>query len=133
MIWRLQEHLSAVMASERFDDFKSNLSCSSYVLLGLPLLLPPTTNKLSTLLTGAATCLLRTWPNHLNLPSLTFAEMGATPRVILKTLFGILSNNVRPHDHRNILISAASNLLSSDFFIAQHSEPYNIAGLIVDL
>ncbi|KAL6502461.1 hypothetical protein OROHE_024466 [Orobanche hederae] len=34
---------------------------------------------------------------------------------------------MRPPDQRNILISAASNLLSSDFFIAQHSEPYNIA------
>ncbi|KAL6506682.1 hypothetical protein OROHE_022514 [Orobanche hederae] len=116
------------MASERFKAFKSNLNCSSHVLLGLPLLLPPSTNKLSTLLTGAEACLLRTWPNHLNLPSLTFAEIGATSSAFLKTPFGILSNNVRPHDHRSILISAASNLLSSDFFIAQHSEPYNIAG-----
>ncbi|KAL6584735.1 hypothetical protein OROMI_004024 [Orobanche minor] len=108
------------MASERFKAFKSNFSCSSHVLLGLPLLLPPTTNKLSTLLTGAEDCLLRTWPNHLNLPFLAFAEMGATSSAYLNTPFGILSNNVRPHDHRNILISAASNLLSRDFFIAQH-------------
>ncbi|KAL6547702.1 hypothetical protein OROHE_009407 [Orobanche hederae] len=121
------------MASERFKAFKSNLSCSFHVLLGLPLLLPPTTNKLSTLLTGAEACLLRTWPNHLNLPSLAFAEMGATSSAYLKTPFGILSNKVRPHDHRNILISATSNLLSSDFFIAQHSEPYNIASLVADL
>ncbi|KAL6574293.1 hypothetical protein OROHE_001197 [Orobanche hederae] len=121
------------MASERFKAFKSNLSCSSHVLLGLPLLLPPKTTKLSTLLTRAEACLLRTWPNHLNLPSLTFAEIGATSNDSLKIPFGILSSKVRPHDHRNILISAASNLLSSDFFIAQHSEPYNIAGLIVDL
>ncbi|KAL6584228.1 hypothetical protein OROMI_003517 [Orobanche minor] len=40
-MWRLQEHLSTVMASERFKAFKSNLSCSSHIL-GLPLLLPPT-------------------------------------------------------------------------------------------
>ncbi|KAL6557959.1 hypothetical protein OROMI_018309 [Orobanche minor] len=115
------------MASERFRAFKSNFSCSSHVLLGPPLIHPPTTNKLSTLLTGAEACLLRTCPNHLNLPSLAFAEMDATSSAYLKTPFGILSNNVRPHDHRNILISATSNLLSSDFFIAQYSEPYNIA------
>ncbi|KAL6577630.1 hypothetical protein OROMI_009958 [Orobanche minor] len=59
--------------------------------------------------------------------------MGATSSAYLNTPFEILSNNVRPHDHRNILIPAASNLLSSDFFIAQHSEPFNIADLIADL
>ncbi|KAL6545164.1 hypothetical protein OROHE_009829 [Orobanche hederae] len=121
------------MTSERFKAFKSNLSRSSHVLLGLPLLLPPTTNIFSTLLTGAEACLLQTCPNYLNPSSLAFAEMGVTSRAYLKTPFGILPNNVRPHDHRNILISATSNLLSSDFFIAQHSESYNIAGLIVDL
>ncbi|KAL6547684.1 hypothetical protein OROHE_009389 [Orobanche hederae] len=115
------------MASDRFKAFRSNLICSSHVLLGLPLLLPPTTIKLSTLLTGAVVCLLRTWPNHLNLSSLNFAAMGATSSTLLKTMFGILSNIVRPHEQRNILISSASNLLSSDFFIAQHSESYNIA------
>ncbi|KAL6561436.1 hypothetical protein OROMI_017037 [Orobanche minor] len=56
--------------------------------------------------------------------------MGATSSTLLNTPFGILSNIVRPHDQRNILISAASNLLSSDFFIAQHSQPYNIADWI---
>ncbi|KAL6560598.1 hypothetical protein OROGR_004157 [Orobanche gracilis] len=121
------------MVSDRFRAFKSNISCSYYDLLGRPLLLPPTTNRLSTLLTGAETSLLRTCPNHLNLTSLTFAEMGVTSSTFLKTLFGILSIIVRPHDQRNILISAASNLLSSDFFIAQHSESYNIVRLIAAL
>ncbi|KAL6507859.1 hypothetical protein OROGR_024054 [Orobanche gracilis] len=133
LICRLQDHLSTVIVSDRFRAFKSNLNCSSHDLLGLPLLLSPTTKKLSTLLNGAEASLLRTCPNHLNLPSLTFAEMGATSSTFLKNLFGILSIIVRPNDQRNILISAAANLLSSDFFIAQHSEPYNIAGLIAAL
>ncbi|KAL6521551.1 hypothetical protein OROGR_018120 [Orobanche gracilis] len=132
-MWRLQEHLSTVIVSDRFRAFKSNLNCSSHDLLGLPLILPPTTNRLSTLLIRAEASLLRTCPNYLNLPSLTFAEMGATSSTFLKTSFGILSIIVRPHDQRNILISAASNLLSSAFFIAQHSNPYNIAGLIAAL
>ncbi|KAL6552511.1 hypothetical protein OROHE_007875 [Orobanche hederae] len=111
------------MVSDRFKAFNLILAAPP-TISSVCLSSSPTTNKLSTFLTGAEACLMRTWPNHLNLSSLTFAEMGATSSAFLKIPFGILSNIMRPHDQRNILISTASNLLSNDFFIAQ--KPYNI-------
>ncbi|MFS7969617.1 hypothetical protein Hanom_Chr09g00811301 [Helianthus anomalus] len=55
------------MFSERCNFCKSCLIRSSQVILGLPLLLLPSTSRVSTTLTGSIVCLLFTCPNHLNL------------------------------------------------------------------
>ncbi|KAL6505379.1 hypothetical protein OROGR_025196 [Orobanche gracilis] len=102
------------MVSDMFRAFKSNLSCSSHDLLGLSLLLPlpPIDSQLSSAEQRSVSY------GRAQTISISLAEMGTTSSTFLKTLFVILSIIVRPHDQRNILISAASNLLSSDFFIA---------------
>ncbi|MFS8011310.1 hypothetical protein Hanom_Chr14g01307541 [Helianthus anomalus] len=61
------------MFSERCNLCKSCLIRSSQVILGLPLLLLPSTSRVSITLTGSIVCLLFTCPNHLNLPSFIFA------------------------------------------------------------
>ncbi|MFS8009125.1 hypothetical protein Hanom_Chr14g01280871 [Helianthus anomalus] len=48
--------------------------------------------KFSTALTGAIVCLLFTCPNHLNLTSLIFSNILATPTLSLKTSFLIRSS-----------------------------------------
>ncbi|MFS7916917.1 hypothetical protein Hanom_Chr03g00182981 [Helianthus anomalus] len=57
------------MSSERCKYSKSCLIRSSQFIFSLPLLLLPSIMSFSTVLTVAATCLLLTCPNHLNLPS----------------------------------------------------------------
>ncbi|MFS7981875.1 hypothetical protein Hanom_Chr10g00956221 [Helianthus anomalus] len=49
------------------------------VILGLPLLILPSTVKYSTALTGSIDCLLFTCPNHLNLPFCILSDMLVTP------------------------------------------------------
>ncbi|KAJ0898256.1 hypothetical protein HanRHA438_Chr08g0354791 [Helianthus annuus] len=121
------------MSSERCNSTKSCLICSSHVSLGLPLPLLPSTVRVSTTLTGAVISLHFTCPNHLNLPSLIFSDILATPNLSLKTLFLIRSNLVCPHIHHSILISATSILRACVFLIAQQSVPYSIAGLTTTL
>ncbi|MFS7934486.1 hypothetical protein Hanom_Chr05g00392101 [Helianthus anomalus] len=74
------------MSSERCNSTKSCLICSSHVSLGLPLLLLPSTVRVSTTLTGAVVSLRFTCPNHLNFPSLIFSDILATPNISLKTI-----------------------------------------------
>ncbi|KAJ0432876.1 hypothetical protein HanIR_Chr17g0864071 [Helianthus annuus] len=120
------------MSSERCNSSKSCLIRSSQVSLGLPLLLLPSTQRVSTTLTVAVNGLLFTCPNHLNLPSLILLDILATPSLSLKTSFLIRSNLVCPHI-RNILISATSILRVCVFLIAQQSVQYKIAGLTAAL
>ncbi|KAJ0579234.1 hypothetical protein HanHA300_Chr04g0115741 [Helianthus annuus] len=86
-----------------------------------------------TTLTGSVVCLLFTCPNHLNLPSFILSDILATSNISLKTSFLIRSNLVWPHIHLSILISATSILRACTSLMAQHSVPYNIAGLIATL
>ncbi|KAJ0743985.1 hypothetical protein HanPI659440_Chr10g0382221 [Helianthus annuus] len=121
------------MSSERCNSIKSCLIRSSQINLVLPLLLLPSTMKFSTALTGVVVCLLFTCPNHLNPPSLIFSDILATPTLSLKTSFLIRSNLVYSHIHLSILIFATSILRACAFLMAQHSVPYNIAGLTTTL
>ncbi|MFS8009407.1 hypothetical protein Hanom_Chr14g01284351 [Helianthus anomalus] len=75
------------MSSERCHSNKSFLIRSSQISLGLPLLLPPSTVRVSTVLTVSIACLLLTCPNHLNRPSLILSDILATPNISLKTSF----------------------------------------------
>ncbi|MFS7994194.1 hypothetical protein Hanom_Chr12g01102991 [Helianthus anomalus] len=97
------------MSSERCNSTKSSLICSSHVSLGLPLPLLPSTVRVSTTLTGAVVSLRFTCPNHLNLPSLIFSDILATPN------------------------HATSILRACVFLIAQQSVPYRLAGLTATL
>ncbi|MFS7909778.1 hypothetical protein Hanom_Chr02g00098501 [Helianthus anomalus] len=117
------------MSSERCNFIKSCLIRSSQVNLGPPLLLHPSTMKFSIALTGVVVFLLFTCPNHLNLPSLIFSNILATPTLSLKTSFLIRSSLVYPHIQLSIIISATSMLRACAFLMAQHSVPYNIGGL----
>ncbi|MFS7928040.1 hypothetical protein Hanom_Chr04g00316241 [Helianthus anomalus] len=121
------------MFSERCNLCKSCLICSSQVILGLPLLLLPSTSRVSTTRTGSIVCLLFTCPNHLNLPSFILSAILATSNLSLRTSFLIRSNLVCPHIHLSILISATSILRACTSLMAQQSVPYNIAGLIATL
>ncbi|MFS7953355.1 hypothetical protein Hanom_Chr07g00617571 [Helianthus anomalus] len=121
------------MSSERCNSTKSCLICSSHVSLGLPLPLLPSKVRVSITLTGAVVSLRFTCPNHLNLPSLIFSDILATPNLSLKTSFLIRSNLVCPHIHLSILISATSILRACVFLIAQQSVPYSIASLTATL
>ncbi|MFS7975175.1 hypothetical protein Hanom_Chr10g00877331 [Helianthus anomalus] len=69
------------MSLERCKSSRFTLMHSSQVSLGLPLLLPSTV-RASTLLTVGVTCLLLTWPNHLNLHSLNLSTILATLRAL---------------------------------------------------
>src|ERR1043165_6673915 len=121
------------MSSERCNSMRSCLIRASQVNLGLPLFLLPSTTHASTALTGAVVHLLFTCQNHLNLPSFILSDILATPNLSLKTSFLIRSILVCPPIHLSILISATSILRACVFLIAQHSVPYNIAGLIAVL
>ncbi|MFS7917735.1 hypothetical protein Hanom_Chr03g00192681 [Helianthus anomalus] len=121
------------MSSERCNYNKSFLICSSHVNLGPPLLLFPSTMRISTVLTGAVVGLLFTCPNHRNLPSFILPDILVTPNFSLKTSFLIWSNLVYPYIHLGLLISAISILRAYVFLIAQQSIPYNIAGLTATL
>ncbi|MFS7913037.1 hypothetical protein Hanom_Chr15g01385421 [Helianthus anomalus] len=121
------------MLSERCNFCRSCLTRSSQVILGLPLLLLPSTSRVSTTLTGSIVCLLFTCPNHLNLPSFILSDILVTSNISLKTSFLIRSNLVWSHIHLSILISATSILRACTSLMAQHSVPYNIAGLIATL
>ncbi|MFS8003498.1 hypothetical protein Hanom_Chr13g01214681 [Helianthus anomalus] len=121
------------MFSERCNFCKSCLTRSSQVILGLPLLLLPSTSRVSTTLTGSIVCLIFTCPNHLNLPPFILSDILATSNISLKTSFLIRSNLVWPHIHLSILISATSILRACTSLMAQHSVPYNMAGLIATL
>ena len=129
-IWRLQLPLSLVMPSERFNPRKSTFICLSQVLLSLSRLLLPSTIMLSTLLTGAPRVFLYTCPNHLNLFSRVFPEIGATPSLSINSWFLIRSINVCPHIHLDIHFSVTSILCSKIFLTGQNLVPYSIAGLI---
>ena len=127
-----QFSLSTVIPSDRFNACRSILICSSHVLLGLPRPRLPSTWIPSTLLTGSVTPLLRTWPNHLHLFSLSLSLIVVIPNFSLYTLFGILSSLVQLHIHLSILISATSNLRTS----ASHRPTFgavDIVGRIVVL
>ena len=102
---RLQLLISLVRFSERCNSCKYIYICSSHVLLGLLRLLLPSTMMLLILLIEASKVILRTCPNHLNLFSRIFAEIGATPSLSLNSWFLIQSINVWPHIHLNICIS----------------------------
>ncbi|MFS7997838.1 hypothetical protein Hanom_Chr12g01146661 [Helianthus anomalus] len=82
------------MFSERCNLCKSCLIRSSQVILGLPLLLLPSTSRVSTTLTGSIVGLLFTCPNHLNLPPFILSDILATSNLSLKTSFLIRSNLV---------------------------------------
>ena len=77
----------------------------------------------------SAHSLLITCPYHFNLLSWTSFAISPTFAVRLILSFLILSSFVILHIHRNILISATSNLFSSAFFKAHVSAPYISAGL----
>ena len=95
-----------------------------------PLTLYSSTIMLSTLLTGAAMVFLCTCPNHLNLFSRIFPEIGVTPNLSLNSWFLIRSINVCPHIHPGIRIFVTSILCSKIFLTGQYSVPYSRAGLI---
>ncbi|KAJ0865485.1 hypothetical protein HanRHA438_Chr12g0541021 [Helianthus annuus] len=121
------------MFSERCNLCKSCLIRSSQVILGLPLLLHPSTSRVSTTLTSYIICLIFTCLNHLNLPSFILCDILATSNLPLKTSFLIRSNLLCPHIHLSILISATSILRACTSLMAQQSVPNNIAGLIATL
>src|SRR5690242_407878 len=108
------------------------MQVNSYLLIpsspGLPRLLLPSTLIFSTLLTSASKVFLCTWPNHLNLFSHIFSDIGATPSLFLNSWFLVRSINVCPHIHLSICISVTFILCLKIFFTGQHSVPYSRAG-----
>nr|GEU59657.1 hypothetical protein [Tanacetum cinerariifolium] len=115
------------MFSDNKSFFMSNLSQSSHLSLGLPLLRLPSTIRASTLLTSARCGLRLTHPNHFNIPSLILEIIDSTSSTILKTPFGIMSSLVLPQVHLSILNSSNSTLFAWAFVTDQHSDSYRIA------
>jgi len=127
----LHSFLSSIMPSLRL---LASISCritSIHVFFGLPcaLLICPNLIR-STRQTGAFIGLRRTWPNHHMPFSLIFSFIGAPPILVRIFSFLILSLLVLPHIQWSIHISATLIFWARYLFIAQHSVPYNKAGLI---
>ena len=85
---------------------------------------------LSIHLTGASKVFLYICPNHINLFSRIFSEIGATVKLFLNSWFLIRSINVCPHIHQSIRIFVTFILCSKIFFTGENSIPYSKAGLI---
>jgi hypothetical protein len=83
--------------------------------------------------TGASWGLHWIWPNHRKRCWTSLSWIGATPSLSLISSFLIRSFFVLPHIQRNIRISATLIFWTCCLFVAQHSAPYIIAGLIAVL
>ena len=126
LILLLQVLLSEVMSSLRQSSFRSFLILSSHLSKGLPLLLTPSIDIDSTLLSGAVWSLLLTCPNHRKRPSLNLLMMVPTSSLVLKTPVRLLSSMVLPHVHLSILISATSIRYAWAFVIGQLLPLYRV-------
>ena len=76
---------------------------------------------------------LKQWSNHFSLLFSWKVSSGFSWASFLMSSFLMWSNLVFPLAHLNILISAEFSLFSYFRFMAQHSEPYVIAGLMIVL
>ncbi|GJX46230.1 hypothetical protein Tco_0271420 [Tanacetum coccineum] len=121
------------MSSDKRSSFILSFILSSHLSFGLPFILNPSTTKASTLLTGVDCGLLLTCLNHLNRHSLILLMIVSTSSSALYTPLGTMSSIVLPQVHLSILNSATSILLARAFVIGQHTDPYNIEGLIATL
>ena len=119
---------------DTFHSFKSFFTASSHVNLGRPLhLLVLSKRLIISLRTGVSGGLRWRCPNHLKRCWTSFSSIGATPTLSRISSFLIRSLLVWPQIHHNICISATLIFWTCCRLVAQHSAPYNIAGLIVVL
>ena len=103
---------SLAVWGERLRLFKSSLTQSSHLFLGLPLRLCPGGLWVITFLVTCSSGRLWTWPYQRSRDSRTFSTMGATFKVPLTYSLRILSILVTPALHLNIRISATCTFLS---------------------
>ena len=96
---------------------------SLHLFFGRPRLLLPETSSLSDFAQMWLGSRLKHWPNHFSLLFSRKVSTGFTRASFLISSFVMWSNPVFPLAHLIILISAEFSLLSSFFFMAQHSEP----------
>ena len=127
----IQYFRSCAMCSVSRYFFMSFFMLSLHLFFGRPLLLVPETSSLGDFAqTWLGSCL-----KQLPKPLLFSRKVstGFTCASFRMSSFLMWSNLVFPLAHLNILISAEFSLLSSFFLMAQHSEPYVIAGLMIVL
>src|SRR3989441_5878223 len=120
----LHKGLSCVSSFFNPHSFMSSFTHSIHVILGLPLLTPPTTSKFLHLETQSSASLRSTCPNHLSLPRLTTSSTHSMPSPHLSSSLGLLSFSVTPDIHLTILFSVLTSLCISFTFIGQVSLPY---------
>ena len=129
----IQYFRSCTMSSVSWYFFISPFTLSLHLFFGRPLLLLPETSSRSDFAQMWLRSRLKQWPNHFSLLFSRNVATGFTCASFLMSSFLMWSNLVFPLAHLNILISAELSLFSYFFFTAQHSEPYVIAGLVIDL
>ena len=112
----------------------ASISCritSIHVFFGLPCALLTCPNLIrSTRQTGTFVVLRYTWPNHRRWFSLIFSSIGDMSILVWISSFLTFSLLVLPHIQRSMCISATLIFWAWYLSIAQHSAPYNKAGLI---
>ena len=132
-IWVIQYFRSCAMSSVSWYFLMSPCMLSLHLFLGRPLFLFLETSSRSDFAQMWLGSRLKQWPNHFSLMVSRKVSTGFTWASFLMSSFLMWSNLVFPLAHLNILISAEFSLLSSFFFMAQNSEPYVIAGLMIVL
>ena len=132
-IWVIQYFRSCAMSSVSRYFFMSPCMLSLHLFFGRPRLLLPETSSLSDFAQMWLGSRLKQWPNHFSLLFSRNVSTGFTWASFLISSCLMWSNLVFPLARLNILISAEFSLLSSFFFMAQHSEPFVIAGLMIVL